>query len=84
MHRHLWVRKAAARLVGWALATPSVAAGLLGSRPSAAAELAFQFYMQVGAREWGRAVLRRACPGYRDPAELSSWVGCTQLGASMQ
>ncbi|KAG2487780.1 hypothetical protein HYH03_013624 [Edaphochlamys debaryana] len=36
LHRHVWVRKAAARLVGYGLAAPRVSGGLLGGAPAAA------------------------------------------------
>ncbi len=47
LHRHLWVRKAAARLVGHALASPRVCEGLMGSRAGRAGQLAFSLYLQL-------------------------------------
>ncbi|GIL61502.1 hypothetical protein Vafri_15933, partial [Volvox africanus] len=47
LHRHMWVRKAAARLVGYGLATPRVCGGLMASQPGRAAQLAFSFYLQL-------------------------------------
>ncbi|GIL90429.1 hypothetical protein Vretifemale_18038, partial [Volvox reticuliferus] len=47
LHRHMWVRKAAARLVGYGLSTPRVFGGLMASQSGRAAQLAFSFYLQL-------------------------------------
>ncbi|KXZ46921.1 hypothetical protein GPECTOR_39g415 [Gonium pectorale] len=47
LHRHVWVRKAAARLVGHGLASPRVSGGLMAARPGRAGELAFSFFLQL-------------------------------------
>lgn len=47
LHRHLWVRKAAGRLIGVALAAPDVAPGFFGKSPARAGELALAFFLQL-------------------------------------
>ncbi|EFJ49017.1 hypothetical protein VOLCADRAFT_104545 [Volvox carteri f. nagariensis] len=47
LHRHMWVRKAAARLVGYGLAAPRVCGGLMAARPGRAGQLAFAFFLQL-------------------------------------
>ncbi|GFR52616.1 hypothetical protein Agub_g15132, partial [Astrephomene gubernaculifera] len=60
LHRHVWVRKAAARLVGYGLAAPRVCGGLMAGRAGRAGQLAFAFFLQLECEEADEATCLQA------------------------
>ncbi|KAK9818396.1 hypothetical protein WJX72_012002 [[Myrmecia] bisecta] len=60
LHRHLWVRKAAARLMGLAFANVKLAGGLLSQQEGAAGRLAFLFYRQLESEAADEALMSQA------------------------
>lgn len=60
LHRHMWVRKASARLLGAALSSPTISPGLWSSSPTRAAELAFSLFLQLECEAADEAACRQA------------------------
>ncbi|BDA46528.1 probable small subunit processome component 20 homolog [Coccomyxa sp. Obi] len=59
-HRHLWVRKAASRLLGLAFADSGIGEGLLAEEEAAPGRLAFLLFIQLEAEAADEALLSQA------------------------